>query len=312
VREIAKRDDTPKWEGHMRLKRAFGLPALALGLAVLTSIACSKSDSSSSPTGPETTATLTGTVVSGVGPTGGVAPLASPIGLAGVTVHVEPNGASTTTDGTGAFTLARVPMGSVDLSFQRADVHARGNVMVMTASLDVTAAIVGSNAVITPRGHAGAEIEGLVVSVDAAGSSLVVNDDRLGSVTVTVTTSTVIRHGNAPIALSAVKAGDRVHVKAAQQANGTYAATDVNVQNQGSSGHGSEVTGSVVSVDAIAKSFVVSTGTGNVTVTTTGSTKFTKNGAAATFSDVAAGLHVDVEGTTSATSFVADEVEIEG
>jgi hypothetical protein len=144
--------------------------------------------------------------------------------------------------------------------------------------------------------------------VDTAGSTLVVNDPRLGSVTVNVTASTVVRHGGSTVALSSIKAGDRVHVKAALQSNGSYTATDVNVQNQGSS----EVTGSVVSVDAVAKTFVVSTDSGNVTVTTTDSTKFTKDGAAATFADLAAGLHVDVEGTMTAAGLTADEVDIEG
>src|SRR5205814_3316724 len=120
-------------------------------------------------------------------------------------------GATAVTDASGAFTISRVPTGPVDLTFERPDVHAQGTVMVPSAApLQLTVSIVGNKAVITPRGHAGAEIEGLVASVDVAGSSLVVADERLGSVTVHVTATTVIRHGQTPVALASIAAGNRV------------------------------------------------------------------------------------------------------
>jgi hypothetical protein len=296
----------------MRRRGTIGSAALPI-LVLLTALAsaCSKSDST--PTSPEgTNASLTGTVIAGVGP-GGLRAQASPVGLAGVTVKVMQTGASAVTDASGTFTISRVPTGPVDLSFERPDVHAQGNVTVPSAApLQVTVSIVGNKAVISPRGHAGAEIEGLVTSVDAAGSSLVVSDERLGSVTVHVTATTIIRHGQTPVALASIAAGNRVHVKAMQGSDGTYTATDVNIQSQGAGGDSKEVTGTVASVDAAAKTFVVTTSSGPVTVTTDPSTTFKKNGAAATFADVATGATVDVEGTTQSPGvFLAKEVEIE-
>jgi hypothetical protein len=291
-------------------KRGIGSAATPI-LVLLTALAAACSKSDSTPTSPEGSASLTGTVIAGVGP-GGLRAQASPVGLSNVTVKVMQTGASAVTDASGSFTISRVPTGPIDLSFERPDVHAQGNVTVPSAApLQVTVSIVGNKAVITPRGHAGAEIEGLVTSVDTAGSSLVVSDERLGSVTVHVTALTVIRHGQTPVALASIAAGNRVHVKAMQGADGTYTATDVNVQSQGAGGN-NEVTGSVVSVDAVAKTFVVTTSSGMVTVATDASTTFKKNGVAATFGDVAAGVMVDVEGTTQGSGvFLAKEVEIE-
>jgi hypothetical protein len=295
----------------MRTHRKYVASAVAAGLVALLA-ACGKSDSST-PTSPApTNASLAGTVIAGVGP-GGLRPQAAPVALANVTVKIVQNGATTATDASGNFSFSDVPSGPVDLTFSRADVNAKGNVSVPAGqAVEVTVSIVGSNAVITPRGHAGAEIEGLVASVNAAGGTLVVTDERLGSVTVNVTSTTVIRHGSTAVALSAIAAGNRVHVKAVQETNGTYTATDVNVQSQGSGSDRNEVSGSVLSVDANAKSFVVQTSSGSVTVTTTPTTTFRKNGAAAAFTDVGAGQRVDVEGTMQGSTFVATSVEIEG
>jgi len=290
-------------------KRAFRPSALALVVAAAALVSCSDSESPTSTEGMTTT--LAGTVIAGVGPGAGLRPLASPVALSNVTVRVQQTGATGVTDGSGAFQIPRVPSGSVDLAFERADVHAAGNVVVPAGgTAEVTVSIVGSRAVITPRGHAGAEIEGLVASVNAGASTLVVNDQRLGSVTVNVTATTVIRHGSTAVALSSIVAGNRVHVKAMQETNGSYTATDVNVQNQGT-GALNEVSGTVLSVDAAAKSFVVDTASGPVTVTTSSATTFKKSGMSATFSDLAAGQRVDAEGTMSGGAFVADEVEIE-
>src|SRR5258706_362258 len=142
---------------------------------------------------------------------------ASTVALSGVTVRVVQTGGTAVTDGSGAFTISRVPTGPVDLTFERPDIHAQGNVMVPSAApLQLTVSIVGNKAVITPGGHAGAEIEGLVTSVDVAGSSLVIADERLGSVTVPVTATTVIPHRQTPVALASIAAGNRVPGKAMQ------------------------------------------------------------------------------------------------
>lgn len=299
-------------KGTMLESRSAAAVSLSLAVALAALAAgCSKSDST--VTSPESmNSSISGTVLSGVGP-GGLRPMA--VGLANVTVRIVQTGASTVSSSSGDFTLSNVPSGPIDLQFDRADVNARGNVVVPAGStVAVTVSIVGNKAVITSRGHAGAEIEGIVQSVNAQGSTLTVQDQRLGLVTVAVNTTTVIRHGHTTLALATIAAGNRVHVKAMQQNDGTYLATDVNVQSAGGGGETeNEVSGTVLSVDAQAKSFVVQTASGNVTVVTDAATKFKRSGTSSAFADVTVGRLVDVEGTKRPDgSVLATEVEIEG
>jgi hypothetical protein len=196
-------------------------------------------ESAQSPTAPGN-ATVTGNVVSGDGPSG-----TSSLGsaLAGVMVRVSRTGQSTQTDGSGEFTLANVPGGDQELSFSRSDIDARGTLSVVAgANMAITATIRGrSTVVITPRGNPPGttttphgntveEIEGLVSAVGAG--SLTVFDQRLGSVVVNVTGTTVIRKGETPVALADILVGMRVHVKATAEMDGTFTAIEIIVQNE--------------------------------------------------------------------------------
>jgi Domain of unknown function (DUF5666) len=264
----------------------------------------------SSPTSPGGMATVNGTVIRGSG-TFGARPLGTEIPLSGVTVRVAPSGPSAQSDASGNFTLTGVPAGNVELEFTRADINARGSVMLASGSNALTAAITGGTAVITPRGHAGEEIEGLVQSVNAGGGSLVVVDQRLGTVTVTIGASTILRKGNATITLSTLASGMRVHVKAMLQGDGTYLATEILLQDQNVGGE-SEAEGSVASVNSAGGSFVVTTVSGPVTVRTGPSTTYKKKGATASFADIAVGAMVEAEGTLQSDgSILARKVTIE-
>jgi hypothetical protein len=277
-------------------------------LALLLAASCHES-SSSSPTAPGT-ATVTGTVIRGSG-TFGAVPQGMELPLSQMTVRVVSTGKSTQTDSSGNFTLSGLSPGSLDLEFDRADVHARGTTQISSGTSQITVSIVGSTAVITPRGHAGEEIEGRVQSVDATMGRLVVLDQRLGAVTVTTTTTTVIRHGGTGIALSSIQTGMSVHVKAMLQTDGTYLATEILLQDQNVGGE-REVEGTVASINSAAKSFVVTTPSGPVTVETDSGTSFTKAGAPASFSDVAMGAMVEAEGTLQSDgSVLARKVTIE-
>jgi Domain of unknown function (DUF5666)/Calx-beta domain len=82
----------------------------------------------------------------------------------------------------------------------------------------------------TPAGKAKVEIEGLI---DAVGlGSITVNNQKA-----VVTAATVIRHGNRPVLLSALRVGDRVHLRANRiepTADGvTLEAVEIMVQNPG-------------------------------------------------------------------------------
>ena len=156
----------------------------------------------------------------------------------------------------------------------------------------VTIAIVGSSAVVSPRGHAGEEIEGLVSVND--GSRLTVLDQRLGAVVVSTDGSTLVRSGDSTIRLSQIAVGNRVHVKAVEQSDQTFLATEILLQSD-KVGGSRQVSGTVSSVDTGQKSFVVNAG-GDVTVTTNGGTRFQKRGGTASFADVQVGVNVDVNG----------------
>lgn len=288
------------------VSRAVVLTLGALAALVLT-VSCH--DSNSMTTGPAGSATVMGTVILGAGASGATTQ-GMEIGLSGVTVRVVQGGQSAVTDSSGDFTLNGVPAGTVDLQFSRADINARAPVVLVSGTNQITAAVRGSTAVITPRGHAGEEIEGLV-QANNGGGSLVVLDQRLGAVTAKADSSTLIRRGNTVIPLSQIQVGMRVHVKAMLQGDGTYLATEILLQDENVGGE-REVEGTVASVDSGAKSFVVTTVSGPITVKTDSATTFKKKGSAASFSDVVMGAMVEAEGTLQSDgSILARKVTIE-
>jgi uncharacterized protein DUF5666/carboxypeptidase family protein len=284
---------------------SFTLCALALLLAA------SCKESSSSPTSPAASATVAGTVIRGAAFSGATAQ-GMETGLSGVTVTVVSTGQSAMTDASGNFTLTGVASGEVELELKRDDFKIKVKITVPAGStVTITISIVGSTAVVTPRGHAGEEIEGLVQSVNAPGSSLVVLDKRLGAVTVKADSTTLIRHGETALPFSQIQVGMEVHVKALLQTDGSYLATELKLQDEKIGGE-EDVTGSVASVNTAARSFVVTTVSGPITVTTDSSTTFKKKGSSASFADVVIGSTVEVEATLQADGTVlARKIEIE-
>lgn len=274
-----------------RLPSAVSLLFLVPVLASLTS--CGGSDKS--PTGPAL-ATLQGTVIEGSSAVGLTARRGG-LGLGGVTVRLSGTDKATTTDGSGNFTLNGVPLGPVELEFDRADIHARGQIALTSGGIHtMTISIVGTRAIPTNRGHAGEEIEGLVQAIDAGAGTLTVLDQRLGAVVVHTDANTIVTNGDTTIPLSQIQVGMRVHVKALLQDDGSYLATQLLLQNQNVGGM-REVSGTVSSVDTGAGSFVVDSGGGvSITVQTDGSTHYQKRGGQGSFADVVAGAAVDVKG----------------
>ena len=208
------------------------IPGLLLSLGLVAFIACSRSDSPTSANSAGTTS-LSGTLVSESSPAA-IRAQSGRSPLANVTVRVAGTGESSVTNAQGNFALGNVPAGNITLLLQGAGVHAQLP-MTLSAGMpaQVTIAASGNSAVLlgTNTGHVGEEIEGLVASVNSGGNSLTVTDQRLGTVTITVDGSTLIRHGQTPLQLSAIQVGWRVHVKAALQADGTYLASEIIVQD---------------------------------------------------------------------------------
>lgn len=266
-----------------------GLSILVPVLVLLVSCGGDKS-----PTAPAL-ATLQGTVIEGSS-VQSTRMLRGGLGLGGVTVRLAGTDKATTTDGSGNFSLNGVPLGPVELEFDRTDIHARGQIALTSGGIHtMTISIVGTRAIPTNRGHAGEEIEGLVQAIDAGAGTLTVLDQRLGAVVVHTDANTVVTNGDTAIPLSQIQVGMRVHVKALQQDDGSYLATQVLLQNQNVGGM-REISGTVSSVDAGAGSFVVDTGSASVTVQTDGSTHYVKRGGPGSFVDVVAGAAVDVKG----------------
>ena len=251
-----------------------------------------------------------GTVIRGSG-TLGATTQGTGIGLPQVTVRVVQTGRSTQTDASGDFTLMDVPVGNVEFAFSRADINARARVPVSPGSNAVTVAVTGTSAVVVPRGHAGEESEGLVSAVDAAAGTLTVLDQRLGAVVVKTSATTILRHGQTALTLSQFQIGMRVHVKAVLQQDNTYLATEIVLQSQNAGGE-REVGGSVTSIDAAAKTFVVQSTGASVTIRTDSSTTFKRRGNGGSFSDVIVGARVEVKGILQADgSILARKVTIE-
>jgi hypothetical protein len=272
------------------------LPAAPLYLALLPFLLVLGScGDDQGPTAPPsaTTATLEGTVVLGAGSSRVQA--RAGIGLGGVSVRVAGTDRTAMTDGAGAFRIDRVPVGSVELQFERADIHARGQVTLSAGTHTMTFSIVGARAVASPRGHAGEEIEGLVQAVDAGAGTMTVLDQRLGATRIVTDGDTLVRRGDAVIALSSIAVGMRVHVKALAQDDGTFLATEILLQSDQVGGM-REVSGTVTSVDSDARSFVVDAGGTSIAVTTDAQTDYKKRGGPASFSDVTAGAAVEVKG----------------
>jgi hypothetical protein len=296
---------------HLGLRiRRFAATLLCIAPVLLLLTSCSDSDRS--PTAPGMgTATLEGNVVRGSG-ANGLEPKSTGIGLGGVTVRVVGTERSATTDGSGNFRLTGVPVGSVELEFERSDIHARGHVTLTSGGThSMTFAIVGSRAVDTPRGHAGEEIEGLVQALDGGAGTLTVLDQRLGAVRVVTDADTLVRRGDATISLSDIQVGQRVHVKALAQDDGTYLATEVLLQNENIGGQ-REVSGSVTSVDAGTGSFVVDASGTSITVVTDSRTTYKRRGGPASFADVGAGASVEVKGILQSDgTILARQVRIE-
>ena len=294
---------------HVRPLRRYALLPLLLS-SLLPVLACGDGDNS--PTSPGAApSTLSGTLVRGTSGES-FAPRSEPIGLVGVTVRVANGSSSTVTDGAGRFTLTGLRGDEVELEFERADIHARGRIALVAGThTTVTIAIVGNGIQTSPRGHAGEEIEGLVQDVDAGAGELTVLDQRLGAVTVLADGSTLIRRGGTALVLDDIAVGNRVHVKAMEQDDGTYLATEILLQGDHVGGSRS-FSGSIVSIDAPGRSFVVHANDTDITVDTNGSTRFHRRGGPASFSDLAVGGAVEVRGTLQGDgSVLATKVTIE-
>lgn len=280
-------------------------------MVVAVLIACAACNRHESITGAYGMGVVAGQVVMAAGTS------ASP---AGVRVSVVGTGMSTLLGPDGRFRFAGVPDGA-ELRFLRDDgIDAR--VAVPSSSASLVVELNGNTAKPGRRRAApstpGVEIEGLIKTVDAA--SLTVTASHGGDVTVKLTDTTVIRHGETTIAAADLEPGDRVHVKVLVEGD-VKTATLVLVQNQGTEDDGdgddnggttATANGTVASVGA--GSLVVSTvPKGDVTVQVDADTIIKKQGDRIGLADIKAGDEVNSLGTkVDEHTIKARQIEVRG
>ncbi len=220
----------------------------------------------------------------------------------GVRVSVVGTGMSTVLGPDGRFTFTGVPQ-DAELHFMRADgIDARFAVPATRSSFVVE---LNGN---TAKGRKRAvpsvpavqlQIEGTIVT--AAADSLTIHSSHNEDVTVALTDTTVIRHGQTAIAAADLETGDRVHVKATVNGD-TKTATEVIVQNEGEDEGGDDggstmtANGTVASVGT--DSLVVTTvPKGDVTVQVDDTTIIRKQGVLIGLDGIKAGDEVNTMGT---------------
>ena len=234
-----------------------------------------------------------------------------------VTVVVSGTTASAPIDPSGRFTLQNVPAGHVDLHFigNGTDAHLGLDDVVERAAITITVIVNGATAELDNGQREGpdnkVEIEGLVT--DTSASTLTVNGRMI-----TVTSTTVIVHGDTTIAFASIKKGDRVHVKGTPTTTGgltAVLATKIEVQNTGvppiaapQPGSGddneddnkneAEASGAIASKTGACPAISFKIGT--TSVTTSAATEF--KGAACT--TLANGTKVEVKGTKQTSGVV--------
>ena len=147
-----------------------------------------------------------------------------------------------------------------------------------------------------------AQLEGAIVSVDAAHTSFVVR-----TTTVNVVAATVIRHGDTTLKFADLKVGDQVHVKGAT--NGTAIdAREVNVQNEGADDtERNEAEGVVAGLAGTCPAITFTVGAAKTKVATNDKTSFGKS----LCTDVVNGADVEVRGTVQTDgSILATRVSV--
>ena len=285
----------------MRMARWVLVVAWMVGLA-----ACNRHESL---TGSYGAGVVTGQVVMGAGTS------ASP---EGVRVSVVGTGMSTLLGPDGRFTFTGVPA-DAQLHFMRDDgIDARmavpAKASAFTVELNGNTAKPGRRRAVPSNPKL--EIEGLIVT--AAADSLVVHSSHNEDVTVQLTDTTVIRHGQTPIAATDLKEGDRVHVKATVK-DGVNTAVEVIVQNQGEDDGEDDGGEATMTANGVVKSVgadslvVASVPKGDVTVQVNGDTIIKKQGVHIGLADIHEGDEVNTMGKkVDDQTLLARQIEVRG
>jgi ribosomal protein S1 len=158
------------------------------------------------------------------------------------------------------------------------------------------------------------EYEGVIKS--AAADSIVVTTSHKADVTFSITTTTIIRHGDTTVDPATLAAGDRVHVKATSADNVNTAVLILVQQTESETGDddpANAVTANGYVTSVAADSIVVHRAEGtDVTVKVTDGTSIRKHGQTIHLADIKTGDHVEALGTAvDPTTIAALQIEVE-
>jgi hypothetical protein len=190
------------------------------------------SSASSSSSGASISGTITGTALSAPRLAG--AATLSMLDARGVTVSVVGTGISTMADNQGQFTLNNVPAGTVQLNFTGPGSNATVTLSGVGPNdkVQISVTVNGNTAHVDAEHHSAPdnnkrEFQGRISSIDASGSSF-----QIPGLTVKITPTTTIRHGDRAIAFAALKVGDHVEARGSMDGT-TLTATEVKVESDG-------------------------------------------------------------------------------
>jgi uncharacterized protein DUF5666 len=151
----------------------------------------------------------------------------------GITVTVVGTGISTTADSHGQFTLNNVPEGTVQLNFTGPGSNATVTLTGVGPNdkVQISVTVNGNSAHVDSEHHSAPdnnnrEFQGRISSIDANAKSF-----QIPGLTVKITATTVIRHGNKTMQFADLKVGDHIQARGTKDGT-TLTATEVKVESE--------------------------------------------------------------------------------
>lgn len=188
--------------------------------------------------GCQETATLTGSVgerqvVGTIVPAGDL----NGADPAGIQIRVREQGVEAITTSTGAFVLTGLPEGELELQFLRSEDGINATLQLSPGVNQVTVELEKGRAS-TRRRSARApriQLEGLITAI-SADSITVADASRKMDVTAAIDDDTLIRKGHRKLTTDDLEVGDRVHVRARPEADGSLTAEEIKLQEDDDDG----------------------------------------------------------------------------
>lgn len=266
-----------------------------LAVSVVSLLALAGCNKEQTVTGTMGERQITGKVVP-VGDIGGASP-------EGIEVRAQGTGVRAVTDVTGAFILTGLPDDAISLRFSRDADGIDAELIVEPGVRAITVDLQARQASSRRRGARATkiELEGLITAISDT-SITVMDASRKTDVTAAIVDSTRIRKGNRTLTPADLAVGDRVHVTASPNEDGTYNAIEIKLQDADDDEEPGdddepfkrELEGPVIAIDA-ASITVMDASTGEQTAAITADTVIRKGKTSLTVEDIKPGDRVHVK-----------------